>query len=85
MLVGPAGHPKLLGPWWVQASVQPEGDRCIFTAVVTCRQRRYVETLGGRRRPLPGIAGKGQEKAQAERQAINTICQASSLVTCPHA
>jgi DNA polymerase I-like protein with 3'-5' exonuclease and polymerase domains len=37
---------------------------------------RYVETLMGRRRFLSKImAGNNKEKAKAQRQAVNSICQ----------
>jgi len=43
------------------------------------RQCGYVETLRGRRRFLPGLAARaGSERSHAERQAVNTACQASA-------
>ncbi|GJM87561.1 hypothetical protein PR202_ga03528 [Eleusine coracana subsp. coracana] len=40
---------------------------------------RYVETLMGRRRFLAKImAGNNKEKAKAQRQAVNSICQGSA-------
>ncbi|CAJ1347655.1 unnamed protein product [Effrenium voratum] len=43
------------------------------------RQQGFVETLHGRRRFLPGLAsGSASERAHAERQAVNTACQASA-------
>jgi len=38
-----------------------------------------VETLSRRRRPLPGLRSRnGKERARAERQAVNTLCQGSA-------
>lgn len=43
------------------------------------RQQGYVETLAGRRRYLPAIqADNGTQRAQAERQAVNTTIQGSA-------
>ncbi|CAK0869517.1 unnamed protein product [Prorocentrum cordatum] len=43
------------------------------------RQCGYVETLHGRQRFLPGLASRAAaERAHAERQAVNTSCQASA-------
>lgn len=43
------------------------------------RRLGYVETLRGRRRFLPGLLSPGQaDRAHAERQAVNTTCQASA-------
>lgn len=43
------------------------------------RRCGYVETLHGRRRFLPAIAARGaNERSHAERQAVNTACQASA-------
>ncbi|TVU51610.1 hypothetical protein EJB05_03050 [Eragrostis curvula] len=48
-------------------------------AVASCRQKGYVETLMGRRRFLAKImAGNNKEKAKAQRQAVNSICQGSA-------
>jgi DNA polymerase theta len=42
-------------------------------------QHGYVETLLGRRRYLPGIhSAEAGERAQAERQAVNSVCQGSA-------
>eukprot|EP00929_Paragymnodinium_shiwhaense_P102803 TRINITY_DN66034_c0_g1_i2.p1 TRINITY_DN66034_c0_g1~~TRINITY_DN66034_c0_g1_i2.p1 ORF type:complete len:2071 (-),score=351.10 TRINITY_DN66034_c0_g1_i2:81-6293(-) len=39
----------------------------------------YVETIRGRRRYLPALSSRvREERAQAERQAVNTVCQASA-------
>ncbi|KAL6623093.1 hypothetical protein ACP70R_032972 [Stipagrostis hirtigluma subsp. patula] len=51
----------------------------LHEAVVSCRQKGYVETLMGRRRFLTKItAGNSKEKAKAQRQAVNSICQGSA-------
>ena len=39
----------------------------------------FVETLGGRKRFLPHIKASGRaERARAERQVVNTLCQGSA-------
>jgi DNA polymerase theta len=44
-----------------------------------CKSTGYVVTLCGRKRYLPSIsANNGQAIAQAERQAVNTVCQGSA-------
>ena len=44
-----------------------------------CRAHGYVETLLGRRRYLPRIhSPEAGERAQAERQAVNSVCQGSA-------
>lgn len=44
-----------------------------------CRVHKHVCTLAGRRRPLPHIdSGHSGARGQAERQAINTVCQGSA-------
>jgi hypothetical protein len=49
--------------------------RCLFVL----RQHGYVETLLGRRRYLPNIHSQDPgERAQAERQAVNSVCQGSA-------
>ncbi|KAG2620442.1 hypothetical protein PVAP13_3NG107600 [Panicum virgatum] len=51
----------------------------LHEAVASCRQKGYVETLMGRRRFLTKImAGNSKEKAKAQRQAVNSICQGSA-------
>uniref|UniRef100_A0A0D9XYP7 Helicase and polymerase-containing protein TEBICHI n=1 Tax=Leersia perrieri TaxID=77586 RepID=A0A0D9XYP7_9ORYZ len=51
----------------------------LHEAVASCRQKGYVETLMGRRRFLSKItAGNSKEKAKAQRQAVNSICQGSA-------
>ncbi|XP_019052387.1 PREDICTED: helicase and polymerase-containing protein TEBICHI isoform X2 [Nelumbo nucifera] len=48
-------------------------------AVASCRQKGYVETLKGRKRFLSKIKlGNSKEKAKAQRQAVNSICQGSA-------
>ncbi|XP_065030525.1 helicase and polymerase-containing protein TEBICHI isoform X5 [Musa acuminata AAA Group] len=48
-------------------------------AVASCRQKGYVETLMGRKRFLSKIKfGNSKEKAKAQRQAVNSICQGSA-------
>ncbi|GAB5030902.1 dna polymerase theta [Nannochloropsis oceanica] len=44
-----------------------------------CRAHGYVETLLGRRRYLPGIqSSDAGDRAQAERQSVNSVCQGSA-------
>ncbi|KNA12473.1 hypothetical protein SOVF_125610 [Spinacia oleracea] len=51
----------------------------LHEAVAFCRQRGYVQTLKGRKRFLSKIQfGDGKEKAKAQRQAVNSICQGSA-------
>ncbi|XP_021301541.1 helicase and polymerase-containing protein TEBICHI isoform X4 [Sorghum bicolor] len=51
----------------------------LHEVVLSCRQKGYVETLLGRRRFLTKItAGNSKEKAKAQRQAVNSICQGSA-------
>ncbi|KAJ1257461.1 hypothetical protein BS78_K017400 [Paspalum vaginatum] len=50
----------------------------LHEAVASCRQKGYVETLMGRQRYLTKIlVGNSKEKAKAQRQAVNSICQGS--------
>ena len=57
-----------------------EGIAAYIQSVVGfCRQHGYVETLMGRKRFLPTIFSKNErERAFAERQAVNTVCQGSA-------
>jgi len=44
-----------------------------------CKAHGYVETLLGRRRYLPGIhTSDAGDRAQAERQSVNSVCQGSA-------
>jgi DNA polymerase theta len=44
-----------------------------------CKERGFVQTLLGRRRTILGIASSDrEERARAERQAVNTLCQGSA-------
>ncbi len=44
-----------------------------------CKQRGYIETLGGRRRDFPAIDSRNANAAAAAiRTAVNTICQGSA-------
>ena len=45
-----------------------------------CRERKgVVQTLGGRKRYLPALAGADETKRrEAERQVVNTMCQGSA-------
>ena len=42
------------------------------------RERGYAETMFGRRRALPGLAGHGGQQAYAERAAVNTPVQGTA-------
>ncbi|CAN1785302.1 Helicase and polymerase-containing protein TEBICHI [Linum perenne] len=47
--------------------------------VSSCRDKGYVETLKGRKRFLSKIKlGNSEEKAKAQRQSVNSICQGSA-------
>ena len=49
------------------------------TAILEARQKGWVSTLLGRRRPIPGInSSNKQKRSTAERVAINTIIQGSA-------
>ena len=51
----------------------------IKTVVAECRVNGYVTTLLNRKRYLPTIYSvKDKERASAERQAVNTVCQGSA-------
>merc|ERR1711990_316529 len=55
----------------------------VATWIQSCREQArqcgYVETLHGRRRFLPAVAARGrEERSHAERQVVNTTCQASA-------
>ncbi|MQL93723.1 hypothetical protein Taro_026365, partial [Colocasia esculenta] len=48
-------------------------------AVASCRSKGYVQTLKGRKRFLSKINfGNNKERARAQRQAVNSICQGSA-------
>ncbi|KAM5194625.1 DNA polymerase nu [Mantella aurantiaca] len=58
---------------------------CDFTQTVVqeCRNRGYVISLMGRKRPLPHINSKNYSlRAQAERQAVNFVIQGSAADLC---
>ncbi|CAF0883929.1 unnamed protein product [Brachionus calyciflorus] len=60
-------------------STFPGLKKFIKTQVENCRLKGYVETIRKRRRLLPNISSmEMKQKAQAERQAINTIIQGSA-------
>ncbi|KAI4572136.1 hypothetical protein MJT46_005204 [Ovis ammon polii x Ovis aries] len=51
--------------------------------IARCQQTGYVESIMGRRRPLPRIrAHDPQLRAQAERQAVNFVVQGSAADLC---
>jgi len=54
-------------------------NRWILDCQEQARVRGYVETLHGRRRFLPELAAlRADSRARAERQSVNTVCQASA-------
>ena len=61
-------------------SAYPGVQRFVERTVADCRKSGYVETMGGRRRHLPGITGDASHfaRAAAERQAVNTAVQGSA-------
>ena len=48
------------------------------SAITRARSSGFVESIGGRKRFIPAFSGTPKEQARGERQAINTICQASA-------
>jgi hypothetical protein len=63
---------------WAGPRAAPQ-DAWLTAAVRECKARptRCIQTLGGRRRYLPDIAhADAARRARAERQAVNSICQA---------
>jgi DNA polymerase theta len=49
------------------------------TVLVGCAETTWVTTIAGRRRLLPGIRSPHPwESGEAQRQAINTVCQGSA-------
>lgn len=57
----------------------PALKRYIGKQVETCRAKGYIESIRKRRRYLPNIASvEPRQRAQAERQAVNTIVQGSA-------
>ena len=72
------------GPWPPRPSLlapsTPQG------VVDSAKRDKYVSTMGGRRRWLPGFeyppnASDGKHAA-AERQAVNTVCQVRARLIC---
>ncbi|NQV13189.1 MAG: DNA polymerase I [Parcubacteria group bacterium] len=56
----------------------PALQKYIDETIKFAREKGYVETLLGRRRYLPELAGKGPQVAAAERMAINMPVQGTS-------
>lgn len=57
----------------------PTIERFMAEVLESCRQRGYVTTILGRRRPISGVrAHPGRQKNLAERTAINTVIQGSA-------
>ena len=55
-------------------------DKWLKDTVENCRRRRYISTIGGRRRYLNDIvSGDSKKRAAAERQAVNSAVQVSYL------
>uniref|UniRef100_A0A8C3YSJ1 DNA-directed DNA polymerase n=1 Tax=Catagonus wagneri TaxID=51154 RepID=A0A8C3YSJ1_9CETA len=51
--------------------------------IAQCHRTGYVESIMGRRRPLPAIRAQDQKlRAQAERQAVNFVVQGSAADLC---
>ncbi|XP_031490148.1 helicase and polymerase-containing protein TEBICHI isoform X2 [Nymphaea colorata] len=60
-------------------SAFPRVSSWLSNMVELCHQNGYIETLKGRKRFLAKIKSQnGKEKAKAERQAVNSICQGSA-------
>ncbi|UYV70404.1 POLQ [Cordylochernes scorpioides] len=61
------------------ANLCPASQRFLRATVNQCRSQGYVETIRGRRRPLPGLSSANAAvRSAAERQAINTLVQGSA-------
>ncbi|KAF6260747.1 hypothetical protein COO60DRAFT_857116 [Scenedesmus sp. NREL 46B-D3] len=60
----------------------PGLDAWIKGIIGGCRDTTWVTTIAGRRRHLPNIRASGKnssaERSQAERQAVNSVCQGSA-------
>lgn len=60
----------------------PGLDAWIKGIIGGCRDTTWVTTIAGRRRHLPHIRATGKnnnaERSQAERQAVNSVCQGSA-------
>ena len=58
----------------------PKSSSCLDNIVKECREKGYITTLLGRKRYLPHINEKKQisKRQQAERQAVNSVCQGSA-------
>ncbi len=57
----------------------PRIDPFFNRVLAECRQRGYVTTILGRRRPIEGVRERpGRQKNLAERTAINTVIQGSA-------
>merc|ERR550519_353478 len=57
----------------------PGVGRFLVRCVADCRKSGWVETISGRRRPLPDINhSNAHRRAAAERQAVNTTVQGSA-------
>jgi DNA polymerase theta len=57
----------------------PGVERWRRSVIAACRADGFVETLSGRRRWIPAIASEvGPLRAQAERRAVNSVCQGSA-------
>jgi len=56
-------------------------ERFFGEVLKDCQERGYVTTLLGRRRYIQGIKntdGRNRNRNQAERMAVNTVCQGSA-------
>ena len=84
--MGPAKMAEELGLTEEQAeklvdkffSTFPSVKPWIETTVAQTKACGYVESIGGRKRYLHGFCGDGKSQRKAERQAINSLCQASA-------
>ncbi|GJN13401.1 hypothetical protein PR202_gb00095 [Eleusine coracana subsp. coracana] len=76
VLRGLNAHYDLLRTWIPRQRPFPSFLQYLL---VLAYEKAYVETLMGRRRFLAKImAGNNKEKAKAQRQAVNSICQGSA-------
>jgi DNA polymerase theta len=67
-------------PWLAYLTDPPHSSQpCDLQVVEDCQRDTYVTTLAGRRRYLPNItSSKWSERKEAERQAVNSMCQGSA-------
>jgi len=84
--ITPFGLARRLGVPEPEARAIIDAYRARFPGITTflaecvafADDKGYVETILGRRRPIPQLAGKGAQRALGERMAINSVVQGSA-------